>query len=280
MKNISVTKIREAVKTLCIQANYYLPEDIYEALEGGLKEEVSPVGKGILEDICKNAQLAKEEQMPICQDTGTAVVFVKLGQEVHIEGGLLEDAINEGVRAGYVDGYLRKSIVENPLYRKNTGDNTPAVIHYEIVAGDQLELMVCPKGGGSENMSRVYMLKPSQGIEGLKVAVMETVELAGPNACLPMVVGIGIGGNFEKSTLLAKKALTREIPSHNKDERMAVLEKELLEMINQTGIGPQGLGGKVTALAVHIEDYPCHIASMPVAINIGCHVNRHKCIIL
>lgn len=280
MKNISVTKIREAVKTLCMQANYYLPDDIYKSLEKGLDTEVSPVGKAILEDICKNAQLAKNEQMPICQDTGTAVVFVKLGQEVHIEGGLLEDAINEGVRAGYIEGYLRKSIVENPLYRKNTGDNTPAVIHYEIVAGDELELMVCPKGGGSENMSRVYMLKPSQGIDGLKAAVMETVELAGPNACLPMVVGIGIGGNFEKSTLLAKKALTREIPSSNKDERMATLEQELLEMINQTGIGPQGLGGKLTALAVHIEDYPCHIASMPVAINIGCHVNRHKSIIL
>ncbi|MEE1072211.1 MAG: fumarate hydratase, partial [Cellulosilyticum sp.] len=242
------------------------------------EKEISPVGQAILEDICQNAELATTERMPICQDTGTAVVFVKIGQEVHIEGGLLKDAINEGVRQGYKEGYLRKSIVENPLYRKNTGDNTPAIIHYEIVEGDQLEIMVCPKGGGSENMSRIYMLKPSQGIEGVKAAVMETVELAGPNACLPMVVGIGIGGNFEMSTLLAKKALTREVGTHNRDERMRELEEELFEMINRTGIGPQGLGGKITAIAVNIEDYPCHIASMPLAINIGCHVNRHKSI--
>lgn len=280
MRTIETKMIIEAVKKLCIDANYFLPQDIFTALEQGKEREESPVGKAILEDICMNASLAEKEEMPICQDTGTAVVFVKLGQEVHIEGGLLSEAINEGVRQGYKDGYLRKSIVENPLYRKNTGDNTPAVIHYEIVAGDQLELMVCPKGGGSENMSRIYMLKPSQGIEGVKAAVMETVTIAGPNACLPMVVGIGIGGNFEMSTLLAKKALTREIPSSNKDDRMAKLERELLCEINKTGIGPQGLGGKVTALAVHIEDYPCHIASMPLAINIGCHVNRHKSIVL
>lgn len=276
MKSIQVVEIVDAVKQLCQQANYDLPADIFNALESGKNREVSPVGQAILKDICDNAELAHYEQMPICQDTGTAVVFVKLGQEVHIEGGLLKDAINEGVRKGYKEGYLRKSIVENPLYRKNTGDNTPAVIHYDIVEGDELEIMVAPKGGGSENMSRIYMLKPSQGIEGVKAAVMETVELAGPNACLPMVVGIGIGGNFEKSTLLAKQALTREVGSHNPDERMKALEQELLEMINKTGIGPQGLGGKVTALAVHIEDYPCHIASMPLAINIGCHVNRHK----
>lgn len=280
MRNIGTEAITNAVKKLCMEANYFLPQDIFSALKEGEKKEVSPVGKAILQDICENAALAEREEMPICQDTGTAVVFVKLGQEVHIEGGLLTDAINEGVRQGYIEGYLRKSIVENPLYRKNTGDNTPAIIHYEIVAGDKIELMVCPKGGGSENMSRIYMLKPSQGIEGVKAAVMETVELAGPNACLPMVVGIGIGGNFEMSTLLAKKALTREIPSSNNDERMASLEQELLEEINKTGIGPQGLGGKVTALAVHIEDYPCHIASMPLAINIGCHVNRHKSIVL
>ena len=280
MRNIETKTIIEAVKKLCIDANYFLPQDIFNALEQGKEREESPVGKAILEDICMNASLAGKEEMPICQDTGTAVVFVKLGQEVHIEGGLLSEAINEGVRQGYKEGYLRKSIVQNPLYRKNTGDNTPAVIHYEVVAGDQLELMVCPKGGGSENMSRIYMLKPSQGIEGVKAAVMETVALAGPNACLPMVVGIGIGGNFEMSTLLAKKALTREIPSSNKDDRMAELEQELLSEINKTGIGPQGLGGKVTALAVHIEDYPCHIASMPLAINIGCHVNRHKSIVL
>ncbi|MBE6022209.1 MAG: fumarate hydratase [Cellulosilyticum sp.] len=276
MRSIEVTKIIEAVKALCMQANYDLPVDIFNEIQAGKSKEISPVGKAILGDICDNAKLAHDEKMPICQDTGTAVVFVKIGQEVHIEGGLLKDAINEGVRQGYIEGYLRKSIVENPLYRKNTGDNTPAIIHYDIVEGDQLEIMVCPKGGGSENMSRVYMLKPSQGIEGVKAAVMETVELAGPNACLPMVVGIGIGGNFEMSTLLAKKALTREVGSYNSDERMRELEKELFEMINKTGIGPQGLGGKVTALAVHIEDYPCHIASMPLAINIGCHVNRHK----
>lgn len=280
MRSIQVTVITDAVKRLCMEANYILPEDIYKAIKEGKEREESPVGKTILTDICANADLAREESMPICQDTGSAVIFVKIGQEVYIEGGLLSDAINEGVRQGYKDGYLRKSIVENPLYRKNTTDNTPAIIHYEIVAGDTLEIMVCPKGGGSENMSRIYMLKPSQGIEGVKAAVMETVALAGPNACLPMVVGIGIGGNFEMSTYLAKKALTREIGSQNIDERMAVLEKELLEDINKTGIGPQGLGGKVTALAVHIEDYPCHIASMPLAINIGCHVNRHKSVCL
>ena len=278
MRSIQVKTIIEAVKELCMQANYDLPVDIFNALQSGKEKEISPVGQAILEDICQNAQLATTERMPICQDTGTAVVFVKIGQEVHIEGGLLKDAINEGVRQGYKEGYLRKSIVENPLYRKNTGDNTPAIIHYEIVEGDQLEIMVCPKGGGSENMSRSYMLKPSQGIEGGKAAVMETVELAGPNACLPMVVGIGVGGNFEMSTLLAKKALTREVGTHNRDERMRELEEELFEMINRTGIGPQGLGGKITAIAVNIEDYPCHIASMPLAINIGCHVNRHKSI--
>ena len=278
MRSIQVKTIIEAVKELCMQANYDLPVDIFNALQSGKEKEISPVGQAILEDICQNAQLATTERMPICQDTGTAVVFVKIGQEVHIEGGLLKDAINEGVRQGYKEGYLRKSIVENPLYRKNTGDNTPAIIHYEIVEGDQLEIMVCPKGGGSENMSRIYMLKPSQGIEGVKAAVMETVELAGPNACLPMVVGIGVGGNFEMSTLLAKKALTREVGTHNRDERMRELEEELFEMINRTGIGPQGLGGKITAIAVNIEDYPCHIASMPLAINIGCHVNRHKSI--
>ena len=280
MRSIQTTVIVDAVKKLCMEANYVLPEDIYKALKDGENREESSVGKAILTDICANADLARKEEMPICQDTGSAVVFVKLGQEVHVEGGLLSEAINEGVRQGYKEGYLRKSIVENPLYRKNTTDNTPAIIHYEVVAGDQLEIMVCPKGGGSENMSRVYMLKPSQGIDGVKSVVMETIALAGPNACLPMVVGIGIGGNFEMSTYLAKKALTREIGSQNRDDRMASLETELLKLINNTGIGPQGLGGRVTALAVHIEDYPCHIASMPVAINVGCHVNRHKSICL
>lgn len=280
MRNIHVDEITDAVKKLCIEANYYLPKDVYDALQESQTREVSPVGKSVLEDICINADIARNEDIPICQDTGTAVVFVKLGQDVHVEGGLLTDAINEGVRQGYVEGYLRKSIVENPLYRKNTGDNTPAVIHYEIVAGNQVEILIAPKGGGSENMSKVYMLKPSDGIEGVKRCVKEAVSLAGPNACLPVVVGIGIGGNFEKSTLLAKKALTRNVGSHNTDERMKQLEDELLEEINKMGIGPQGLGGKVTALAVHIEDYPCHIASMPLAINMGCHVNRHKSIVL
>lgn len=280
MRNIHVDDITNAVKKLCIEANYYLPKDVYDALEVGKQREVSPVGKSILEDICVNADIAKNEDIPICQDTGTAVIFVKIGQEVHVEGGLLKDAINEGVRRGYVDGYLRKSIVENPLYRKNTGDNTPAIIHYEIVEGDKIEILVAPKGGGSENMSKVYMLKPSDGIEGVKRCVKEAVSLAGPNACLPVVVGIGIGGNFEKSTLLAKTALTRHVGSHNEDPRMRELEEELLEEINAMGIGPQGLGGKVTALAVHIESYPCHIASMPLAINMGCHVNRHQSVVL
>ncbi|PHV70834.1 fumarate hydratase [Sporanaerobium hydrogeniformans] len=280
MKTIQIETIISSVKELCIRANYDLPEDVYVKLKEGIVKEESPVGQDILRDICYNADIAKEEQVPICQDTGTTVVFVKLGQEVHIEGGLLSEAINEGVRQGYKEGYLRKSIVENPLYRVNTKDNTPAVIHYEIVAGDKLEILIAPKGGGSENMSRVYMLTPSQGIEGVKRAVLEAVRLAGPNACLPVVVGIGLGGNFEKSTYLAKKALTRDIGSVNPDERMARLEGELLEAINKLGIGPQGLGGSVTALAVHIEDYPCHIASMPLAINMGCHVNRHKSITL
>ncbi len=276
MRSIPVSKVTAAVKELCIEANYYLPEDIYAALKKGEEEEISSVGKEILKDICTNAEIAKSEDIPICQDTGTAVVFVKVGQEVHLEGGLLTEAINEGVRQGYEEGYLRKSIVENPLYRKNTKDNTPAIIHYEIVEGEHIDIMLAPKGGGSENMSKVYMLTPSQGIVGVKKAVLEAVTLAGPNACLPVVVGIGLGGNFEKCTLLAKTALTREIGSHNKDPRMAALEVELLEEINNLGIGPQGLGGTITALAVHIEDYPCHIASMPLAINMGCHVNRHK----
>ncbi|ADZ82501.1 fumarate hydratase [Cellulosilyticum lentocellum] len=276
MRSILVSEVTAAVKKLCIEANYYLPDDIYAALKKGEEEEISPVGKDILTDICTNADIAKTEDIPICQDTGTAVVFVKIGQEVHLEGGLLTEAINEGVRQGYTEGYLRKSIVENPLYRVNTKDNTPAIIHYEIVEGENIDIMLAPKGGGSENMSKVYMLTPSQGVAGVKKAVLEAVTLAGPNACLPVVVGIGIGGNFEKCTLLAKTALTREIGSHNKDPRMAALETELLEEINKLGIGPQGLGGVVTALAVHIEDYPCHIASMPLAINMGCHVNRHK----
>jgi fumarate hydratase subunit alpha len=276
MKTIYFDEIVMSIKSMCMEANYYLPDDLYDALKQSEMREESPIGKDILKDICSNADIARQEHIPICQDTGTAVFFVKLGQEVHIEGGLLEEAINEGVRQGYKEGYLRKSIVENPLYRKNTGDNTPAIIHYEIVAGDGLEILIAPKGGGSENMSKVYMLTPSQGIEGVKKAVLEAVSAAGPNACLPVVVGIGIGGNFEKCTLLAKRALTRSIGLSNEDLRMAKLEEELLEEVNNLGIGPQGLGGTVTALAVHIEAYPCHIASMPLAVNMGCHVNRHQ----
>ncbi|MGL4362630.1 MAG: fumarate hydratase [Cellulosilyticaceae bacterium] len=275
MRKVNVQKIIDEVAQMCQEANYVLSNDMVQALEEAKDKEVSPIGKSILEDLNINMSIAKEESIPICQDTGTAVVFVTIGQEVYIEGGSLEDAINEGVRKGYTEGYLRKSIVKNPLYRENTKDNTPAIIHYEIVSGDTLNIMLAPKGGGSENMSKVYMLKPSQGIEGVKTAVLEAVEAAGPNACLPLVVGIGIGGNFEKCTYLAKKALTRKIGVSNKDKKMAELEQELLEMINNTGIGPQGLGGVVTALAVHIEDYPCHIASLPLAINMGCHVNRH-----
>ncbi|MEG0013190.1 MAG: fumarate hydratase [Cellulosilyticaceae bacterium] len=276
MRKIHVDEIIESIKEMCKEANYSLPKDLQVVLKESIDKEESELGRSILETICINAEIAHTEQVPICQDTGTAVVFVKLGQEVYIEGGLLADAINEGVRKGYQEGYLRKSIVENPLYRKNTKDNTPAVIHYEIVAGDKLELMIAPKGGGSENMSKVYMLTPSQGELGIEKAVLEAVTLAGPNACLPIIVGIGIGGNFEKSALLAKSALMREIGEPNKDERMKRLEEKLLYKINELGIGPQGLGGTTTAIAVHIEDYPCHIASMPLAINIGCHVNRHK----
>lgn len=280
MKKIHITQITEVVKQMCQDANYNLPKDMWGALEEGYKSETSPIGKEILKDICENAEIAAKEAIPICQDTGTAVFFIKLGQEVVIEGGLLTDAINEGVRQGYKEGYLRKSIVENPLYRKNTGDNTPAIIHYDIVAGSELEITLAPKGGGSENMSKVYMLTPSQGIEGIEKVVLEAVEIAGPNACLPIVVGIGLGGNFEQCTLLAKKALTRHIGEPNKDPRMHEIEVSLLKKINGLGIGPQGLGGNNTALAVHIEDYPCHIASMPLAINMGCHVNRHMTVCL
>lgn len=280
MKNIHVDKIIEQIKEMCQEANYKLPEALKLKLKESINKEESELGRNILKDICDNINIAEQECVPICQDTGSAVFFVKFGQEVYIEGGTLEDAINEGVRKGYQEGYLRKSIVANPIYRVNTKDNTPAVIHYEIVGGENLEITFLPKGGGSENMSKVYMLTPSQGIKGIEKVVLETVEMAGPNACLPMIVGIGIGGNFEKSTLLAKKALMREVGEKNQDLRMARLEEELLNKINQLGIGPQGLGGITTALGVHIENYPCHIASMPVAINIGCHVNRHKTIIL
>lgn len=280
MKVIHISQITEAIKYMCMEANYRLSEDMIEALKNGYLEEASPLGKEILKDIRTNLEIADRKRVPICQDTGSAVIFVELGQDIHIEGGGLTAAINEGVRQGYEEGYLRKSIVEHPINRKNTGDNTPAIIHYDLVEGNELKITVAPKGGGSENMSKVYMLTPSQGIEGIKKAVLETAIHAGPNACLPMIVGIGIGGNFEKCTLLAKKALTRNIGIVNQDETMAQLEWELLEEVNALGIGPQGLGGTTTALAVHIESYPCHIASMPLAINIGCHVNRHMRVVL
>lgn len=275
MKEIAVDQIIEAVKEMCIDANCILNTDVYEALECAKCEEKSEIGLEILNQLTKNADIAKERRMPICQDTGMAVVFVAIGQEIHITGGLLEEAIQEGVRKGYVDGYLRKSVVEDPFLRKNTLDNTPAIIHYTIVKGDKLRIIVAPKGFGSENMSRIYMLKPSDGIEGAKKAILETIALAGPNPCPPMIVGVGCGGNFEESALLAKKALLRPVGRHSEKEHIRKMEEELLKKANQLGIGPQGLGGKTTVLGIHIESFPTHIAGMPVAVNISCHVTRH-----
>lgn len=261
---------------LCQEANFFLGEDVFDSLEKSLEREISLTGKDILKQLLTNAQIARKNKVPMCQDTGFTVVFLELGQEVNITGGNLYDAINEGVRKGYTDGYLRKSIVGHPLDRKNTGDNTPAVIHTSIVPGDKLKITVAPKGGGSENMSGLKMLKPAEGVEGVKKFVLETVKAAGPNPCPPIVVGVGIGGTFEKAALLAKKSLLRPLgePSHLPE--VAILEQELYESINSLGIGPQGLGGKTTALAVHIEVFPCHIASLPVAVNINCHAARHK----
>lgn len=280
MKSIHVNQIIEKVKTMCIDANCNLNDDVQQAIIQFREKETSPLGVEILDQMIENAEIACEKQVPICQDTGMAVFFVQIGQDVHIEGGLLEEAINEGVRRGYVDGYLRKSIVKDPLLRENTKDNTPAVIHYEIVAGDQLIIDFAPKGFGSENMSQIKMMPPSAGIEGVKKFVVQTVSDAGPNPCPPIVVGVGIGGNFEKSAMLAKKALLRPIGSENDEPRMAQLEKELLQKINELGIGPQGLGGNTTAFAVHVETYPTHIAGLPVAVNISCHVTRHSRIVL
>jgi fumarate hydratase subunit alpha len=260
---------------MCIEANYKLASDVEERLRGAAKEEVTELGKLILGQLSENLDIASVDLIPICQDTGMAIIFVRLGQEVHLTGELLEDAINEGIRQGYRDGYLRKSVVSDPLIRNNTKDNTPGIIHYEIVPGDRIELTVAPKGFGSENMSRVYMLKPSDGTEGVKNAVLETVKLAGPNACPPIVVGVGIGGSFEKCAFLAKKALTRSLKEPSKLEHIRRLEEELLQEINKLGIGPGGLGGRTTALGVNIETYPTHIAGLPVAVNICCHVNRH-----
>jgi fumarate hydratase subunit alpha len=275
MREIEASKITEAVKDMCIEANHYLTDDMKEALDNAVESEKSPLGKQVLCQLKDNLKIASDDMIPICQDTGMAVIFAEVGQDVHINGSLT-DAINEGVRLGYTEGYLRKSVVRDPLDRVNTGDNTPAVIHYDIVKGDGLKLTLAPKGFGSENMSRVFMLKPADGEEGVKEAILSAVKDAGPNACPPMVVGVGIGGTFEKCALLAKKALTRPADSHANTEWAADMEKELLEKINKTGIGPGGLGGTTTALAVNIETYPTHIAGLPVAVNICCHVNRHS----
>lgn len=280
LREIEASKISGIVELLCIEANYDLPDDILGKLKANLKTEKSQLGREILENIIKNAEIAKQNRLPICQDTGVAVVFAEIGQDVHIINGSINDAINEGVRRGYNLGYLRKSVVDDPINRKNTGDNTPAIIHYSIANGDKLSITVVPKGAGSENMSALKMLKPSDGIEGIKKFVLDTVETAGPNACPPFIVGIGIGGNFELAPYLAKKALLRLVGQKNEDARIAEIEEELLDKINKLGIGPQGLGGSTTALAVNIEKYPTHIASLPVAVNIGCHVTRHASVVL
>lgn len=275
MRTLHTDKIIEAVKEMCISANLYLAEDMDSKIRQAAKEEDSTLGKQILNQLIENMEIAGEDQTPICQDTGMAVFFVNVGQDLHIEGMNLTDAINEGVRRGYTDGYLRKSVVRDPLLRENTGDNTPAIIHYDIVPGDQLEITIAPKGFGSENMSKVYMLKPADGEEGIRQSVLAAVKNAGPNACPPMVVGVGIGGTFEKCALMAKDALTREVGTHSDIQWVKDLEEEMLETINKLGIGPGGLGGTTTALAVNVNTYPTHIAGLPVGINICCHVNRH-----
>ncbi|MFI3177477.1 MAG: fumarate hydratase [Eubacteriales bacterium] len=275
MRTIQVEKITQHIKEMCIEANHELTLDMKQALSQAVEHEVAPLGKQVLEQLQENLVIAKEDAIPICQDTGMAVVFIEVGQEVYLEGGLLEGAVHEGVRQGYQEGYLRKSVVGDPLIRNNTNDNTPAIIHYEIVAGDQVTITVAPKGFGSENMSRVFMLKPSDGDEGVRQAILTAVQEAGPNACPPMVVGVGIGGTFEKCALMAKKALLREIGTHSTLPHVRAMEEEVLEKINQTGIGPGGLGGLTTALALNIDTYPTHIAGLPVGINICCHVNRH-----
>lgn len=275
IRTIRVEEITKNIKEMCIEANHFLSPDMAEAMKCAEKNEEAPLGKQILEQLQENLKIAGEDMIPICQDTGMAVVFLEIGQDVHLEGGALEDAVNEGVRQGYVEGYLRKSVVGDPLIRENTKDNTPAVLHTRIVDGDQVKIKVAPKGFGSENMSCVFMLKPAEGIEGVKDAVLTAVKDAGPNACPPMVVGVGIGGTFEKCALMAKEALTREVGSHSEIEYVKELEEELLTKINSLGIGPGGLGGTTTALAVNINTYPTHIAGLPVAVNICCHVNRH-----
>ena len=275
MRNISVNEITKNIKEMCIEANHFLSKDMKKAIDTAYEKEESEVGKKVLEQLQENLKIASEDMIPICQDTGMTVVFIEIGQDVHFIDGNLEDAINEGVRQGYIEGYLRKSVVYDPLIRENTKDNTPAVIHYSIVPGENVTITVAPKGFGSENMSRVIMLKPADGIDGVKKAILNVVKEAGPNACPPMVVGVGIGGTFEKCALLAKKALTREVSEHSSIPYIKDMEIELLNEINKSGIGPAGLGGKNTAFAVNIETYATHIAGLPVAVNICCHVNRH-----
>ena len=275
MRTIPVSQITEAVKEMCVEANLFLTEDMETALKQARQKEEAPLGCSVLDQLCQNLQIAGEDSIPICQDTGMAVVFLEVGQDVHFEGGILEEAVNEGIRQGYTDGCLRKSVVSDPLIRENTKDNTPGVIHYSIVPGDQVKITVAPKGFGSENMSRIFMLKPADGEEGVKNAVLTAVKEAGPNACPPMVVGVGIGGTFEKCALLAKQALTRPLDQRSQIPWVRAMEEELLERINRSGIGPGGLGGTTTALGVNINTYPTHIAGLPVAVNICCHVNRH-----
>ena len=275
MRSVDVSIVTRNIKEMCIQANHFLSEDMDIAMKNAVETEKAPLGKQILTQLQENLKIAGEDMIPICQDTGMAVVFIEVGQEVHFEGGSLTDAINEGVRQGYVEGYLSKSVVGDPIIRENTKDNTPAVIHYNIVPGDKVKIKVAPKGFGSENMSRVFMLKPADGIEGVKNAILTAVQDAGPNACPPMVVGVGIGGTFEKCALMAKDALTREVGTHSDIQWVKDLEEEMLETINKLGIGPGGLGGTTTALAVNVNTYPTHIAGLPVGINICCHVNRH-----
>lgn len=275
MKEINTDKITKAVKKLCIDANYYLSDDIKDRLKEAEEKETWPVAKDILNKIMINSHIAESEKMPMCQDTGMTCVFAQIGQDVHITGGSIEDAINEGVRQGYTEGYLRKSVVKDPLNRVNTNDNTPAVIYYNIIPGDKLKITVAPKGFGSENMSQIKMLKPADGLQGVKDFIIKVVKEAGPNPCPPMVVGVGIGGTFDKAANLAKRALIRPTAKRNSNPYYAALEKELLEKINSLGIGPQGFGGRTTALAVNIETYPTHIAGLPVAVNINCHATRH-----
>lgn len=275
MRELNVSEITKNIKEMCIEANHYLSEDMKNIFAASVQKEESPLGKQVLNQLSENLEIAANDMIPICQDTGMAVIFINVGQDVHFIGGDITDAINEGVRQGYVEGYLRKSVVNDPIIRENTKDNTPAVIHFNIVSGDKVDITVAPKGFGSENMSRVFMLKPADGIDGVKEAILTAVKDAGPNACPPMVVGVGIGGTFEKCAVLAKKALTRDLKEKSETEYVKELEAEMLEKINMLGIGPGGLGGTQTALAVNIETYPTHIAGLPVAVNICCHVNRH-----